>query len=133
MKILHTKALIAIPVLLMIYTFFDSNAHFADKGCDGGTCSIYLLTYSIPLILAWLPSIGGTILILSNKQFAKIFGIILLVLSLLIFTVLSMFNYDIKELNTPFRIGIVLNFLLIMAGIFFAADSPEKTTDADLE
>ena len=133
MKILHTKAIIAIPVLLMVYTFFDSNAHFADKGCDGGTCSIYLLTYSIPLILAWLPSIGGTILILSNKQFAKVSGIILLVLSLLIFTVLSMFNYDIKELNTPFRIGVVLNFLLIMAGIFFAADSPDKTTDADLE
>lgn len=126
MKINAAQALVAVPVLLMGYTFFDSNSHFADKGFDGGTCSVYLLTYSVPLLLAWVPAIGGTWLLVRKKQAVKLSGIFFLVLSLLLFTMLSLFDYDIPELQHPFRIGIILNFLLLLTGIFLAARSSEK-------
>jgi hypothetical protein len=130
MKAIQAKAIIAIPIILMVFTFFYSNSHFADKGCDGGTCSVYLLVYSVPLVLGWLFSIGGTFLIMRESVKAIIVGIILCFVSLIVFAFLSMFNFDIKELKTPLRIGIYFDFLLIIAGIFFAVKvSESKNSD----
>lgn len=126
MKAIQAKAIIVIPIMLMVFTFFYSNSHFADKGCDGGTCSVYLLVYSVPLVLGWLFSIGGTFLITRKSVKAIIVGIIVSFVSLIVFTFLSMFDFDIKELYTPFRIAVCFDFLLIIAGIFFAVKVSES-------
>jgi uncharacterized membrane protein len=112
----------------MLYTCSKSSSHYSDGGCDGGTCGMYLILHTIPLLIGWLPAIGATFLILRNSFSAIIWGIVVGFISLIICTLFAGLygNDKIEELKTPFQIGIAINFLLIVSGILLALNNSRK-------
>ncbi|HEY4651057.1 MAG TPA: hypothetical protein VIG72_06560 [Pontibacter sp.] len=107
------KIIVPIFLILLVVTNFYSMGHFSDGGCDGGTCSILLFIYSVPLTISWLLAMFGTLLILRKKTWGVIFSI----LSFWIATALLPLGDDqsLDELKHPLYLLICINLYFIFA------------------
>lgn len=80
---------IALNIVLVVLAFWTNSYgidHFADGGCDGGTCSLLLFFYSVPLMLGWLFHIIAFNVSIAKKWGTFIFLILGLVLTTFLFT-----------------------------------------------
>ena len=71
-------------LILLIATNCYGINHFSDNGCDAGLCGLYLVVYTIPLIIGWILSLYGVILILKNNFKNIIFGVMITSVSIFI-------------------------------------------------
>lgn len=106
-------------VALFVISFFYSMNHFADGGCDGGTCGILLFFYSIPLLFAWL----FAIISVNKSAKRKWSSFVFLVLSIGLTLWLVLTDFDISELKTP---GYLLFLIHVFSIVIYFRKTPFK-------
>lgn len=84
-------------LLLAFFTFFYSMEHFADNGCDGGTCAVLIIMYSLPLMLCWAFTGLAFNKGLSGKWAFAAFLVVAIILNL--FLIIPDYGYRLDELN----------------------------------
>ncbi|WP_439879601.1 hypothetical protein ACSX1A_10460 [Pontibacter sp. MBLB2868] len=120
-----TLTLLLIPFAAVI-TFW-SMGHYADGGCDGGLCALYLFTHGAPLAIAWGLTIIAVNKALGRKGSYPIYAMLAFFVNLII--LLPDYGYRMEELKYPAYV--ILGFLVLSFVLYSNADASTATDEAE--